>query len=186
MAEKPKPAECKPPAQRLQFSLKHLGPAAAAAVDDLAAAGDDEHPRVRRLSMVALAEVDAKRAKTIYEQLLSATATDNAEERELVIACLAQAGPAGLQQLFDYRSSLQDDVCLAAFEAMARMYETYLCDWPERGDPRVDVDVLDAIFQLLEKHPDDRIRERAEKLVNRSRKSRGLRPVPFEIHGGVL
>jgi hypothetical protein len=166
--------------------LKHLGPAAEAAVDDLQAAGQDEHPRVRLLSMVALAEVDTKRAKAIYRQLLLAAANDNAEERELVIASLAEAGPTGLQQLIDCQLPEQDDACMAAFETLARMYETYLCGWPERGDPRVDVGVLDALFNLLESHPDERISERAGELIQRSRKSRGYRSVPFRIHGGII
>jgi len=143
-------------------TLKHLGPAASAAADDLAAIGRGEDALVKFNSLVALAEVDPLRAEEVFAQLLSSAADDGRDDRDLLIECLAQAGAAGLEQLGGALDDPRPAVRLAAFDVIARMYIIHVIETSVRGAPSVDTEKLKVICHRAAKHSDPDIRARVE------------------------
>ena len=80
-------------------TLQHLGPAAAAAADDLEVVSRNAALHVRFNALVALVEVDPNRTMKACEQLLVVAADEDAEHHYLVKQSLARTGPVGLQRL---------------------------------------------------------------------------------------
>jgi hypothetical protein len=81
-----------------------------------------------------------------------------------LIACLAQAGPAGLEQLAARLDAPQPAVRLAAVDVIGQMHLDHVLNAPFRCDPHLDAQLLDAVVHRASDHSDPEIRMRIELL----------------------
>jgi hypothetical protein len=143
-------------------TLQHLGRPAAAAAEDLEAAAKDATPRVRFRALVALAEVEPKRARDAFAVVLAVAADDDGhQQQETALQSAAHAGPIGLRQLVAALNGERPEVRVAAFEVVRRMRVDRLLRSEGRGDPRVDGQILAHILSYLRDHFDEEIRSLA-------------------------